>query len=574
MLSSCDDTKDNDDVLYYGGADAGGVYIPADAKMSVEVSENTSNYSVLIYRGSSEGELTVPVTVTPINSSVIVSAFSFSSSVTFANGALTAPLNFTVDVAMLPNNTPQQFEVQIDPKYATVYGPDNGILTVEKTGPWVSIGKGTYADFVLGTTDYSTTNEVEFYQSESNPNVFRISNPYDWDGTDPNAYFQFQVLQPGETYLGQTITMEGLVAYPDFVIDNSLEIDFPGEYSSLNNQQYWAYNYVVDYQDNGLPAVIHISPIYVENGTPYNYSDQESIEIVFPGVTVYDTVISVTYNGIMISPDNSMNVLSYVELGADVTSAKVAVVRGRASNAQILGIVDGSIESTEIRTSGDVYIPFSASNPADTYSVVAVSFYEGEAEYYSVAYFTYTGGGGETWSYVTTGTYTYLEFWEQAIGIGPEILDLYESDAIPGRYMIENWLGGVDFVFSISNNNIITVDEQPTGIIASDPQTGGSFEVYVMDLVDFAGSTNYGYGYLAQGIYNFAVVYVDDEGYYYDYGMETFVPSTARSSKAYAASSKDSKPFAKYINKKAPRHNANKRLFAKRPQGFVPRHNF
>ena len=405
-FTACDDSKDNSFVDTYPGADAGGVYVPGEAKTSVDVNVDQTEYSFTLYRGQAKSQITVPVTVTPFDDDVIAEAFSFAPTVTFEAGSLTGQLYFTCDASMLPEEVAQQFIVEIDPAYSTVYGPDAAIFSVSRPGPWESIGIGSYNDYIWSVDGYTTAAQVEFFQSGVNPNMFRITNPYKYETSDPDAFIQFEVVQVGQTVLGQVVDYPDLVYYPDINVEDGFYYTFPGTDPDYTDPAYWDYNYVFRYQDNGLPMAIVLSPIIWYNGDEYpNYMQSEGIEIIFPGVEILDTSATVTYNGTLINPDETINILANVTLGGDVTSAKVAVVQGSTvSNNTALAIANGTIESTTIRSSGDLYLKFDPSNPSGKYSIVAVTFVGDESMSYASATFTY--GGGNNWNSLGYVDYT------------------------------------------------------------------------------------------------------------------------------------------------------------------------
>lgn len=488
-LTSCDSSKDNDFVDYYPGADAGGVYIPGDAQTSVAVTDGETNYSVLIYRGASDTQLTVPVTVTPVDEEVIASAFNFANSVTFEVGSLTAPLNFTCDPTMLPIEVEQQFIVEIDPKYATVYGPESAVISIQREGPWSYIGAGYYSDYAYMISEYNTTSQVDFYQSDNNPNRFRITNPYKFATSDRNAYFEFEVMKPGDTILGQKINSE-VVYYPDFDIESGVYLTFPGTDPTYLNPSYWTGNIVYQYQENGLPAIVVISPIFWLNGQKYpNFIFQGPIEILFPGVVLQDVNVSVVYDGMLINPNGSVNVLTTITLGADVTSAKVAVVPGATvSNETVSAIINGSIASQTIRNSGQIYLDFDPNSSEGKYSVVAISYTDDEPRMYNSASFTYTNGSsGGSWK--SLGYITYTDAYMCSIFVLTEDnfpyqydVEIQENSNIPGYYRLVNPygpntpFGQYSDVFSFdtsqdyylyidaSDPDVVSIPESPQGL--------------------------------------------------------------------------------------------------------------
>lgn len=513
LSTSCDDSKDNDSVDYYQGANAGGVYFPSTAPTSVELSEDQTQFSYTIYRGSAKEALTVPVTVTPVEGNTVSSDFTFSPSVTFAAGELTAPLNFTCNVSALEYDVENQFNIVLDPAYASDFGDNEMIVSIVRPAPWVSLGMGIWVDNILGVTPFSNTAEVEVFVSELNSNLFRVSSPYDYaDGTEeetPSPYFQFRILQEGETILGQTVSEPDLIYYPDFTIMEDVYYEFPGSYQALNNISNWVYNYVTGYQEDGLPTSVIISPVVDLYGSAYNYSDSEEVMLLFPGVPYINAGIDITYNGLEVSSSGVTQALAYVAIEPDAEYAKIAITYGSLTQEFLNGILDDSVEPATVYKSQDVYLNFEDQGMG-TYTIVGVTYYEGEPYEFTYIPFVYAPG---SWTEVTTGTYTYLEeMW----GGASETLTLYENDYNPNYYRLTHWLYDVNFDFTMDNSGNIIVQAQPTGYYVD-----GYGMLYVDDVVSYTGETTYGKSYFSNGIYNFDVVYYVPDGAF-GYGYETF----------------------------------------------------
>lgn len=562
IIQSC-----SDDDNYTPGPDAGTVevYFPSTQSTTIYVNEQETNYSITVVRVNTSDAITVPVTtnITYVSSSSATPApgktdydkiFSFPPSVSFAAGEKQATYEFTCDASDFAYNTDQyQVQISLDEGYVTPYGSSSLMFLISKPLTWKPLGTGTFVDAGWWISDDSSTASVQFEQCEQDENRFRITNPYEWYkdypsmAADANTYFEFTVLQEGQTYLGQTVPETGLVAYPDFRIDKDddgfVYLVFPGRFGSLGDPSNWVYNYVAEYQEDGTPAIVVISPMYYvfnEQGVGqggWNYTTSEFITIAFPGVQLIDSSVQVAYAGMLTTPSNSLEVIAYVKLGDDVEEAVVGVVQGsNVTNASLNDILAGNVETVTVTESGNVNIPFDADNAPGKYTVVAISFVDGEPQEYAAVTFSY----GETWNYVTEGLYTYLEFWESALGLEPEVLELYESEQNPGSFKIEYWLGGEDFEFTMEDDGSIYVaPDQFTGI------TGSDGPIYVDDFSLWGDPDE---SYYEDGVYNFAVMYYDSYGIY-DYGYETFEPATVGTS-AQTASLKAAKMFKSLDTKK------------------------
>lgn len=537
VLTSCSD-KDN----YEPGENVSGaqVYFPSTVQTQYTLTSSNNTFTVTVARVNDSETVTVPVTVTPQPGNTNTDAFTFPGSVSFNAGEKTANFIVTYNIAEVSYDAVQQFELKIDDTATTPYGAQSIVITAEYPSPWTLLGTGTYTDnYDWVSEEEGATTKVRYYRNDLDPDLFRVNNPYKWDTeAEPEEYFQFRLLHPGDTYLGQTIPSDfdvTIVGYSDFVVEYNTSYNadmwllFPGRLSSMTDPSTWVYNYVVDWQDNGLPGEIHLSPMYYMFGVGgYNQTTTEPITMVFPGYNPVDASVAVTYNGMLHKPDESLEVIAYIELGADVTEAKVAVVPGSAPSADdVADIQSGAIESMSVTTSGEVKVPFDSSNPDGKYSVVVVSYYGEEARSYDYATFSYTAGTPETWTLVGEGLYTYLEFWETNLGLEPEVLELYESDTTPGKFKITHWMNDQDFKFTVNDAGVIYVlEEQNTGV------TSGGAEIWVDDFTLWGTGAQ---GELEDGVYYFAVIYYNSvSGSYYAYGYESFEPVTAGTKASYS----------------------------------------
>lgn len=557
-LTSC---SDKDDYSPGSPADGPQVYFPAGMQSQYQLSQDGSSFNITIYRVDDSSDATIPVTVVPSQVNVLSDAFTFPSSVSFEAGETTATYTVQYDIDDFKDedgefitdyyDSYQQFNLELDDASTTPYGVSSIEISAYLPGPWTSLGMGTYTDNYNGCNDSEDddemlTSNVEFQISDLDPYLFRVNNPYTWIPEDANEYFQFRLLPPGSSFeeswgtyeipedLGRTI-----VYYPTFRIDDwggygLMYIYFPWNFKGYDTADFWKYNYVVDWQApktvNGttmtLPGEIHLSPMYLttESYGKLGWEDQD-IVIIFPGYTKLNTNVEVTYNGLLHKPDETLEAEAYITLGKNVTEAKVALVPGSSpTSEQISQIQDGTIESISIKTSGQVNIPFDTENAAGKYSIVALSYYNDEYRQYDYATFQYSPATGETWSYVTTGIYTYLDgmFDEEGVDV-QEILDLYESDSNPGSFKLENWMDeDYPLLFTVDSDGNITVPEQETGIVTS------AGMVYIEDMNLYTGTNNWP-SYLEDGVYNFCIIYYVSGGYY-GYGYEYFEPMTVGAS--------------------------------------------
>lgn len=268
-------TECGDNIQYYDmtGQRGEGVYFPENSAY-INLSENEDSFSVAICRTETSGPLTVTINVNEDKNNVS-GAFSVDKEVTFASGEETAYVKVDYDIYKLEYETIQKISLEIDTDVAWNYGTLQTQLNIVRPADWIELGTGYYTDyywFYYGYAKKGFTSLNDYYfdyvtvwQRSDNPNFFRIENPYQGYLTSP--YFQFQILQKGETFLNQTITRENIVAWTEapyvFNCYGDTWLWFPGYLTEVyDEEQYWVYNFVETYQENGWPEVIRIAPLF------------------------------------------------------------------------------------------------------------------------------------------------------------------------------------------------------------------------------------------------------------------------------------------------------------------------
>lgn len=547
-FTSC---SDDDTIDRNYGVNNDEVYFPNTLPKTLELSLNASTFEVELRRVRTADVITVPIQATDESG-----LFSIPASVSFAEGADKAVLSIGYNADEINFDDFKTIELKINdesltsPYGATVYSFKAGI-----PAPWTSLGNCSSLDAFLFDSAYG----ADIQQNDIDPTVFRIKSPYPQGlkeygyttTSDPSEYIQFRILQPGQTVFGQTITMENLVLFDTFrtgwyndQYSQVVDCYFPAYFTSSSTEDKWAHNCVKSYQENGLPAIVQLAPMYYMDGVGgYNQTQNDGVvTIVFPGVTVYDSSVEVTHTGFFHDTDDNVSVVADIKLGTDVEEALVAVVQGNDGYAGANDIIGGLVESVKIKASGEVKIPMPEDAMDGKYSVVAVTFIDGEAQDYDYATFTYTAGAKEQWTQIATGTYTYVNFFEG----DDEGLPLYRSDSDPTRYKIENWGFGVPFVFTMSGDGKIMVADQETGYVHSSYGM-----VYVDDIVDYTGSTQYGdsfYDFEGEK-FIFSVIYYVGAGNFEYIAPETFVITSEAQESAHKAPARhNGKSFTSAVN--------------------------
>ncbi len=542
----------SDDVNYEPGAYANGqgYYFPSDANSTIDLSLTETSFDVEVCRSTVGSEATVAIAVTVTDADAddadASAKFSIPSSVTFASNQSSATLTIGYDPDVIEYDN-YNFTLSVEGSGETTpYGLASYEFTAAAAQPWTSLGMATYTDDFM-TTFYGVSNDpyqVEIQENGLTPGLFRLVYPYgeaypyneayddgtaDWDLTK-TYYLEINACDPDGVYITQQES--GM----DWGYGNIIMWSMANYYmvrSGATLEEMKAEGYCGTYADGIITfpvgTLLICMPDYADGF--YVANNNGAFKVVMPGVVLADYSVDVTYNGKYSDANDANYVIANVTLGDDVESARVALVEGKDVSSAVTAIESGEIEYTEVKASGNVTFPCEESG---TYSLVVVSYGNGEAQESASATFTYSVGAPETWTARYVGNYTYTIFFE---GDDPGLV-LYQSDSDPNRWKIEHWGYDVDFCF--------TFDQETGEILVDDQEIGyeyGSYGmVYVDDLVDYTGGTDLAQSFYSDGTFYFAVIYYCSGGYFgYDY--ETFTLTGASEVKGMSkAKTKSSNP--------------------------------
>lgn len=554
-LTSC-----GDDDNWAAGPQADGVYFPNTVESTINISMSERSFDILLMRSNTEGEQTVNLVAAGGEG-----IYTIPSSAAFADGQANTTLTVTYDPSKLEYDQFTEITITIADGERTPYGMAEYKFQVGAPSPYVSIGTGVLNDSYFGGALGIESVNVDILQNQSDPRLIRIMHPYDTysttnsgDASACSEYLQLYVLNAGDTHplTGETVTEDGLVYFEECSTGINVgqgvpaEIWYPGmlqggEADNANCR-------VIAWQENGLPGTIQLVPFLISNTPEGLFGGKYSamganITINFPGYNPKDYALSVAYNGKYTNEDDEdTGVLALLnEVGADVTSVRLALVEGLDASAAIQGMQDGTLEYTLASpTEGAVVrVPF-ADTPVDgTYTLVALAYDGNEAQTSASATFKYTASSmATTWTLVGTGDYTYSRYFatedEPYLDEG---LNLYVSDQDPTRFKIENWGMGMDFEFTYDEaTGKVTVLDQ---MVDTHPTYGA---VFVNELADYAGNDSFGLSHYENGTFHFNVVYYCGAGEF-GMGYETF---TLNTSSTATAASKQAKKATRFSAKK------------------------
>ncbi len=487
---ACSDSDDN-----YTPATVQGPQVFFDKALAtkIDLKSNETSFSVPVSRYVTTEALTVGIELTDTNN-----VFTAPTEVTFAAGDSVANLVISYDPAVFEFNDYKSATLTIKDN-TTAYGNSTFSFKAGVALTWKSLGKGTYVD-----NWFEHTAELPIEVCEQNTNRFRIAKPYaSYDGDDyfnmtgtMDDYLEFTVLHPGDVYNDVTITQDGLVVFPIYstgaihpsYTDDVVVMMHPSEYSSMAaDETAWAHNAVKEWAADGTPSRIQLAPsYYMMKYGGWNYTQEDGmVEIYFPGNAPIDYDLEVAYLGKTVSPDNEYAAQFSVTMGKDLESVKYALVSGNDPQAALNGILDGSIEAESIEESGEQTF---AMEKAGTYTFIAVGYAEGEAQAMDFETILFEMGGGETWTAVAAGVYTYgaQALTENASSAyeGTEKAVLYQSSVDENRYRIAPWAhwssNGLVFTWNKESNKLTTNADTGENFIEEGTDYG---RIFFADLV-------------------------------------------------------------------------------------------
>jgi len=538
---------------------------------TINASSVESSYDVIINRASTEGSLDVALTVTNPDG-----LFSVPSSVSFAAGEAEAKITISYDLETVGFDNFSTITIAVDQALASIYGIAEYTFTIGIPAPWKSLGNGIIVDDFV-TTFYGVENlawEVEIQENELYPGYYRVKNPYcenypyndpgDWD-TANDFYLEIHAEDPNKVYIPVQVSNTAW-SYGNFIFGS-----LAGYYLAKGDEESASAYYgtlaggIITFPAN---ALLFGMSDYNDGGL-YTSNSNGAFKLVLPGVVLADYSAEVAYAGKMYDVDDNLYIVASATLGADVEELQLAVCAAGEEAATAAAIAEGSLESVvALSASGTINVPFDADAASGKYSIVGVTFANGEAQEAATVTFKYTSLGGEpaeTWTAYYVGTSTYSVLFSE-----PETDDacqLLASDDDPSgeRCKIAPWINNEEgLIFSWPEEGDIEVlGDQETGLAASGNDiyvAGMTAECSLAPGATWAEIVNANFGsyltgdedtpsYLDGSTFNFNVIYYTAAGSVYGWGFDSFMVTGYAS--APAARSVEQK--ASVVNKFAER---------------------
>ena len=382
--------------------------------------------------------------------SATLTKFSFPSVATFAAGEATTTISCIAKVDSMEYDTPYTVKLGIaNEEDATLYGQSFVTLKVTCPAPWKSLGMGKFSEGFLGTAgEYF---DVEILQNELAPNQFRVVEPYAGILGDiaVDKYLEFAILPAGTAFKDYVLDAE-YVVFNDYNMgqwnSNYAEDIFAlHPYRLGMTLDLWAYNVVLDYQENGLPGEVSLAPYFylLEQGGGWNQTKETTISILFPGYVKADYSSALEFAGLFTKPDGSMFAVGNLALGADAAEVKAIVMPADADAAAVAdAIAAGELEAMDVEA-GRIEVPFNAEElGGNNFQIVTVVLFEGAVKSVAAASFEYYGAGNNNpWQSLGTGLYTddvlLPLFYENGTPATYEV-EILEHTENPGLYRIMN----------------------------------------------------------------------------------------------------------------------------------------
>lgn len=222
------------------------------------------------------------------------------------------------------------------------------------------------------------------------------------------------------------------------------------------------------------------------------------------GFKQYDYSITMTNKGNYIDLDKQDNAVIGFVAGTDVDFYRYVLVAGALSDNEIdkvaNGIIDGSIESAEVKGNNSIAFPLSE---AGKYTVVAVTYNENEeVQLHNALIFDFEPAGKPN-PWVSLGNCGYTDDFvftsyfetESADDVASYPVEIYENKEQPGMFRLQNPYGPESFygevegaVFADGNHNIVINATDPEGVYIELQSTGldlGDAEIGIYSMAGY-----------------------------------------------------------------------------------------
>lgn len=362
-------------------------FFPNTLSSQIELSTAQNSFQIPVRRSSVGQATTVPLTFEADDDNIC----TVPTSVTFNAGDSVAYLKVTYDPAKIQYGSYAGGTITIsDQSMTTMYGSSTYTFAAGVTA-WVDMdGLATYReDLVTGLYGVdNVTYTVDIQKSVIKDGLYRLVNPYgaaypynadgDWD-TSKDYYMEIDATDPDFVYVGDYYSEmawgEGqfhFISFVQYFLNKGNSLDaikqaHPEYFGTLQN------GVITMPAESMLMGLANYN-----NGGLYKTNPNGLFAVALPGYKIADFSVATEYAGRFTDPTNNDFADLNVTLGADIATAKVALVSSSTwnadANAVVSGIESDSIASTSISGSGTARVAYDGT---DSYVVVVV-YYDAE----------------------------------------------------------------------------------------------------------------------------------------------------------------------------------------------------
>ncbi len=490
-VASCSDS-DNDNDYQPAVVSGPQVYFSKVLPSQYEISAKETSFAVAISRYDSTGTISVPLTVTMSEGSIL----NVPATIDFSDGKASADITVTYDPTKIEYGKYDTIQIAIaDASMATNYGLSTYTFTAGAT-EWVTMdGTATYRDDLISTW-YSVGNPVYSVTIEKSiveDGKYRLVDPYGaafgeaigeatWMTDNYDAantyYMEIDATDPDFVYVLKTETGADLGS--GMFSTNSMVNYYLEKGNSLDDVKSAKPEIFGTLKDGiiTMPAQsMLISEADYNEGAWYYGNGNGLFLVALPGVVLADYSAAVTFTGTMTDATGTTYALGSLSLGDDATNVKAVVIAANEdADAVAASIAAGETEATDVEA-GNIQVAIPSDLTGEMQLLVVVLDDENAVQETAIAKFEYYGMVNP-WKSLGTGYYTedalYSSNTEEGQSTTIEV-EIEENNSIPGLYRMKNayapfaeWWGEGDgeanIIVHAENANGVYILEQPIGL--------------------------------------------------------------------------------------------------------------
>lgn len=477
------------------------VYFASNAPSSFDIAEDQNSVVTEISRENTQGSVTVNLKASAKVGKENTDIFTVPASVTFTDGAKTAPIEITFDFNEIKAETTYTVSIIAESDQLTPYGKnlqEVKILYAPWSG-WQGIGNAIFD--TQTAFSWTTSQPIERRNSLLNPNQVQYNFPDLWnDGAD---------------YLINVDLSTNIVTVPrqntyekngDYYIEFCDSYTF---YSLLGRTEEQLAPYYGTSTFNPQTGVLSMNVVYfyvTPEGQVGYWGDTGFDYVYLPGYPDYE--IGFSNKGTYISEAGQEFTIIGTTLGSDVASYAITLEQGYLEAADVEKVAADIIANTEttLYTSAqDFQFPVVEE---DYYTVVAVA-YGSDGEPHGNSYYTfYNEINGKDWNAGWTTVATAAQFNDLfcanviVSGIYSWDVEVQQNDRNPGYYRIVKPYDNV-YMETDRGHYYITIDAtDPDAVVVMPSLTSMGYYVLSQAPGKLVDGTKFVFPAMSTGIFN------------------------------------------------------------------------